>query len=152
MNINDLHFVKVSDIDTLLNVPKYLFEQIPDRDWDVDDLYKWLPLFILSPLNSFWVLVNNMRQKRGILWITIDPVVKMIAINVMSVDKQYQHNSGQLLNMVKTHLSKFACQFSIKTGLVLKKKMFFSTTRPKAFERKANCHRYGRTIMEVDTC
>jgi ABC-type nitrate/sulfonate/bicarbonate transport system permease component len=76
-------------------IPRYLFEQIKGRDWEVENIYKFGPLFVSNPLNRVWVLLKNNTIK-GVLWITIDPVVEIIAVNVLSVDREYQRLNGSL--------------------------------------------------------
>ncbi|MBA7600490.1 hypothetical protein ES703_07545 [subsurface metagenome] len=134
---------------------QYLFDQIPHRDWEVDSLYDCLPLFVANPLNRFWALTDIASKIKGFLWITIDPVVGMIAVNILTVDREYQNVNGSLsktpseiVKKVVEHLHKFQDELKAKGGIELKRKIFWSTARPKAFER-AGAKRHNRIIMEI---
>ena len=148
-NFDELKFVPVIDPNlfavTKANV-RYLFDQIPHRDWEVDNLYKYLPYFVSNPLNRFWVLTDIGDVIKGVLWITIDPVVEMIAVNLLSVDREYQN--GQAVKKSIEHLHKFQDEIKARGGKGLKRKIFWATTRPRAFER-IGATRHKRTIMEI---
>jgi len=135
-------------------VPRKLFEQIKCREWDVENIYKYGPLFIQNPLNRFWVLTDLNHSIKGVLWITIDPVVELIAVNVLSIDKQYQKVNGSLRNSssgviekVAEFLHRFQDELKEKGGIELKRKILWTTTRPRACI-KAGARKY-RTIMEI---
>lgn len=142
-------------------VPRYLFEQIKNRNWNVDKIYEYGSLFITNPLNRFWVLTDIGHTIKGILWITIDPIVEIIAVNVLSIDKEFQRLNGSLRNSssgiiekVAEFLHKFQDELKIeakkKNGkeLNLKREILWTTTRPRACIR-AGAREHGRKIMEI---
>lgn len=151
MEFSDLKFIKIDQPNLFGLIPRYLFEQIPSREWEVSKLYEWGKIFLANPLNLFWVLTDTENIIKGVLWVTIDPVLEMIAVNILSVDKEYQHPRGEAIKQSIEHLKKYRNKLKKDSGLELKDKMLWTTTRPKAFKHiGAKCH--NRTIMEVSLC
>ncbi len=148
MKFEDLKFVRLDKPDLFNLIPRYLFEQIPNREWDVDKLYEWGKTFLGNPLNLFWVLANDENLIKGVLWGTIDPVLEMIAVNILSVDKEYQHPKGDAITKSIEHLKQYRIKLNKDEGIDLKEKMLWTTTRPRAFER-LNIKRSDRVVMEV---
>jgi len=153
-DIDDLKFVRITDPNLFALIPRQLFEQIRARDWEVDTLYRYGPLFVTNQFNLFWVMTDTTNVIKGVLWATIDPVVKAIAVNIVSVDREFQKINGslrksqsELLLKVKEHLQVYREELKKKSGFELKDKILWGTTRPKAFER-SGAKRY-RTVMEV---
>ena len=154
-DIKDLKFVRVIDPLLFSRIPPQLFEQIPKRNWEVNKLYAYGPIFIQNPFNAIWVMQDIALKIKGVLWVTIDPVVEIIAVNVLSVDKEYQQLNGSLRNTAsgiiqKTveHLHKFQDELKEKFGIELKREILGATTRPRACER-SGWKRYPRVIMEI---
>ena len=154
-DINDLTFLRLIMPRSFEVIPRRLFEQIPKRDWSVDKLYRYGPVFIANPFNAVWALQDIGKIIHGVLWVTIDPIVEIIAVNVLSVDREYQGINGGLSNrpsgiIKKTadHLHKFQKEFKDRFGIELKHEILWSTTRPRACER-AGAKRYPRVIMEI---
>lgn len=153
--IDELKFVPIVDPNAFALIPKYLFEQIKGREWEVEKFYKWGPIFIRNPLNRVWVLTDIANIIKGVLWVTIDPVLEVMAVNVFSVDREYQELNGNPRNnpsasllKAKEQLDKFRIELKEKGGAELKEKILWTTSRPRAFE-KAGARRYHRVIMEV---
>lgn len=94
-NIESLKWVRIF---TPAHIPKYLVEQVRDRDFSVEDFYKYQETasiiknkegFSLNPLNHLYVLVNDENIVKGFLWFTINPLSKDIHLNTFSIDKEY---------------------------------------------------------------
>ena len=150
---DDLTFEPLLMPNGLKIVPRYLFEQIKNRKWDVDRLYEYGPLFITNPLNRFWVLTDIDHKVKGVLWITIDPITEFIAVNILSIDKEYQRLNGSLRSRPSDVIRRTVeflhkVQDELKAKKVnIKRKILWSTTRPRACER-AGAKRY-RVVMEI---
>lgn len=135
-------------------VPRYLFEQIKNREWDVEKIYEYGPLFITNPLNRFWLLTDSDHIAKGVLWITIDPICEIMAVNVLSIDKEYQRLNGSSLRSKPSDVIKKTVEFLHKVqdelrakGVNIKREILWATSRPRTCER-AGARRY-RVIMEI---
>lgn len=154
-NIKDLTFLRLIMPSAFEVIPRRLFEQIPKRNWSVDRIYEYGPIFISNPFNAVWAMQDISKDIHGVLWVTIDPVVEIIAVNVLSVDREYQNLNGSLRNAgseiikkVAEHLHGFQDEIKQRFGIELKKEILWTTTRPRACE-KAGAKRHPRTIMEI---
>jgi len=121
----------------------------------VERIYEFGPLFITNPLNRFWALLDEGNICKGILWITIDPIVEIIAVNILSVDREYQQLNGSLrskpseiIRKIADFLHKFQDELIENGGAELKREILWATTRPKTCER-AGAKRHSRIIMEI---
>lgn len=153
-NINDLKFVRVINPLVFSRIPPHLFEQIKKRNWEVSKLYAYVPIFIMNPFNAVWIMQDIALKIKGVLWVSIDPVVEIIAVNILTVDREYQNLNGSLRNSpseiikkVAEHLHEFQDEVKKKNGMELKREILWTTTRPKACERSgAKRH---RVVMEI---
>jgi len=82
---------------TPIHIPKYLVEQVRDRDYSVEDFYKYQELnctrndedgMKLNPFSHLYVLVNSENIVKGFLWFVVDPLTKDLVIQTYSVDKE----------------------------------------------------------------
>ena len=155
MKFSDLKFVRLTQPEQFSLVPRYLFEQVKRKDWDVEDLYKYGPAFLEGIFNFFYVLAEKEQiQKgyapvKGVLWATIDPVTKTMCVNIFSIDKEYQKPQGQAMAGAIAHLRKGKDELRSNGSMNLRDKFLWSTARPKAFER-IGAKRYYRQIMEIE--
>lgn len=94
-NFEDLRWVRIFTPD---HIPRYLVEQVRDRDYTVEDFYKYQELnctrndedgMKLNPFSHLYVLVNNENIVKGFLWFVVDPLTKDLVIQTYSVDKEY---------------------------------------------------------------
>lgn len=94
-DFRDLKWIRVF---TPVHIPKYLVEQIRDRDYSVEDFYKFQEMCCvrmtnngpsLNPLNHLHILANDENTTKGFVWFTIDELSKDIFINTFSMDKEY---------------------------------------------------------------
>jgi hypothetical protein len=94
-NIDDLRWVRVF---TPIHIPKQLIEQVRDRDYSVEDFYKYQEInclrdssegTTLNPFSHLYVLADKENLIRGFLWFTIDALSKDICIQTYSVEKNY---------------------------------------------------------------
>ena len=117
-------------------IPKYLVEQIRDREFTVDDFYKYQNLNclietekgkILNPFNHLYVLANEENIVKGFLWFVIDALTKDIIINTFSMDEAYWEN-GKAVKILTEHVKKLLDDMKLK-------KVYWITKYPKHSQR-----------------
>lgn len=95
---------------TPMHIPKYLIEQIAKRDYEIEDLYKYLEVNCLrptkegptlNPLFHLWALVDPDNHVKGFLWFTVDSLTKDIVIQVYSVDTNFWGCKGAVLKLAE---------------------------------------------------
>lgn len=145
--IEELRWVRVFTPD---HVPHYLVEQVRDRDYSVEEFFKYHQIncmmqgeegIKLNPFNHLYVLADNENQVKGVLWFNVDPLSKDILIQTFSMDKEYW-GRGQAVKK----LAEFIKQIRIKANL---NKIYWITNYPK------HSMRYGfkpskSVLMEYD--
>ena len=101
-SFDDLSFVLINNpgtspeiIDMLFRqIPRKLFEQVKDIEFNVDLLYKAPSGFINNVNTKFYVLINDEDKIKGILWAYINILTEKIHINILSIDKEYQFSDA----------------------------------------------------------
>ncbi len=100
-----LKFIRIFDPN---HVPKYLIEQIKDRDYDVEKFYKYHESTCLihgrdgprlNPVNMLYLISNEQHMPCGVLWCTVSVLSNDLIIQTFSMDKDYwgQGKAVQLL-------------------------------------------------------
>lgn len=119
-----------------VHIPKYLVEQVKDRDYSIEDFYKYQEIHGLIPdgkggttvnhFNHLYVAVDEENIVKGYLWMLIDPLSKNFFINTYSMDNEYWNRNAM----------KFAVEHVKELMRKLKlKKAFWLTRYPKHSER-----------------
>jgi len=117
-------------------IPKYLVEQVRDRNFSVEDFYKYNELNLtyesdtgtaLSPFNHIYVMANSENQVKGFLWFVIDVLTRDITINTFSVDENYWFN-GKAVAKLAEHMKNLMVKLDIK-------KTYWMTRYPKHSQR-----------------
>jgi hypothetical protein len=121
---NGLRFVKIDDIHL---IPRQLLEQVKGVEWAVDDLIKLWPVYAGSPLNLLYALADADHQVQGVVWCSINPLRKVIFVNLVSLTKDYQ-NTGFFKNQIIPFIREIQQKLQLHSTLWL-------TTRPQAFKR-----------------
>lgn len=94
-NIDDLRWQRIFDP---IHIPTYLVEQIPDKDFTVENFYKYLSRnlligpqqnFEINPLFHVALLFDKNNIVKGFVWFTIDELSQNIFIQIYSVDCNY---------------------------------------------------------------
>lgn len=94
-DIEKLRWVRVF---TPVHIPKYLVEQVRNRDYTVEDFYTYQEQSCirmtkegptLNPLNHLYVLANDENLTKGFVWFVVDPLTKDLCVNTYSIDKEY---------------------------------------------------------------
>lgn len=128
-NVDDLKWVRLFN-PTL--IPRYLVEQVKDRDYEVDDFFKYQELNCLmqkdgvptlNPFNHLYALVNPKNIVKGYMWASIDPLSKEMIINTFSVAKEYWHH-GEAIKVLSSHVKEILKKLKIS-------KVYWLTTSPK---------------------
>lgn len=117
-------------------IPKYLVEQIKHRDYEIDDFYKYHSVNCLvednniqklNPFNHLYVLIDEEKKVKGMLWFVIDPLTKDIIINNYSIDPEYWFKGKAVKKLVD-----FMKEMLNKLNLT---KIYWMTNYPKHSER-----------------
>lgn len=129
-------------------IPEYLVEQVHDRQYQVEDFYKYQRVNclvngkegqILNPFNHLYVLTDDKHIVKGFLWFVLDPLTKNVLINTYSIDKEYW-NSGKAVKYLADHMKKILKILELKT-------IYWVTRYPKHSERYGFKKARG-TLME----
>ena|SRR3990167_1457396 len=132
-NIENLRWIRLFHP---VHIPKYLVEQVRDRDYTVEDFYKYQETACavstehgprLNPLNHLYVLAKEDNLIKGFLWFTVDPLSKNIFVHTYSVDKEYWGNGKAVKKLVE-----FVGEIRKKASL---NKVYWTTNYPKHSER-----------------
>lgn len=145
MDFNELKFVRINNTtpevtQMLFNkIPRGLFDQIKDIDFNVDLLYRMPEKFISGFNTRFYVLADKDDEVKGILWAFINILTESIDVQVLSVDKQYQWSNAlnKTLEFIKSWQGE---NESLKVKCI--------TTRPQAY-KKAGWKESRQKIMET---
>lgn len=138
--LDDLKFVRTYEF---TYIPHYLFEQTKEMDSEtIKRVYAFNSFLANSPTTLLYVMLTELHEIKGVLWVEIDIVEAKFFIRLLSVDKEYQSIDGQLMNKVKDFL------FSLDTGPALKKELQFLTIHPHAYE-KVGVTQSKRVLMEI---
>jgi len=129
-----LRFVKVKDIHL---IPRYLFEQVKPRDFNIDKLYEWAPILLANPMNLLGAFIDRSETIRGVMWSDFNPITEKITVHILSVDKEY-FGSGIL-----KEADGIVCKFKKKLNA---KGILVTTTRSKALEKIG--YTKTQTLME----
>lgn len=117
-------------------IPVELIEQIRDRDWEVEDWYKYQRItcqiptengISLNPLNHLHVLVDPQNHIKGVLWFVVDPLTKDMIIQNYSIDKKYWHK-GKAVDKAVEYLEKIKKKAKLQ-------KVYWITKNPKHSEK-----------------
>ncbi len=100
----DLEFVRVTQPLLFHNIPKQLFEQVKDRSFDIDRLYRLSERLLSDPTQLFYVLIDEDKKIKGVFWAGANVLENAIDIVLLSIDKEYQFGDAlkQTLKFVNT--------------------------------------------------
>lgn len=143
-SFDDLKFVLINNpgttpevIDMVFQrIPKELFEQVKDLDFNIDLLYKVPSKFVNNAVTRFYVLTDSEDVIKGILWFYVNVLTEKIQVNILSVDKEYQFDNAleKTLEFIRSQDSKL--------------KIECITTHPRIYERNG-WKQSNRKIMEI---
>lgn len=132
-NIDDLRWVRIF---TPIHIPKYLVEQVRNRDYEVDEFFKYHEINCvlsnekgptLNPFSHLYILVDPSNEVKGFLWFVIDPLTKDLIIQTYSVDKDYWFK-GKAVAKLSRHIKEIRKKGNLK-------KIYWITNYPKHSEK-----------------
>lgn len=147
MKFEDLKFVQINSPGTSLEmidmifrrIPKELFEQVKDIEFNIDLLYQAPSRFISNLSTRFYVLTDDEDVIKGILWAYINLLTESIDVHILSIDKEYQFGNAieKTLKFIKNW-----------QGENENLKIQIMTSRPHAYE-KAGFVKSKQILMEI---
>lgn len=108
-------------------IPRYLLEQVKDRRWEVDEWYKYQMELREHKENVLLSVIDKSHTIKGVIWLTVDGFEKLVYINLLSMDREYQRK-GQLIKFVTKYIRDLAKALKIDTVL-------WVSDRARAYER-----------------
>lgn len=106
-DIDKLEFLRIFTPD---HIPKYLVDQVRDKQFTTEKFYKYQKLCcvrqtengpIINPMNFLYVIANEERITKGFLWGQSDPLTNDFVIQTFSIDKEYWNNGKAVKFLVK---------------------------------------------------
>ena len=147
----ELQFVRVIDPNIFRLIPRYLFEQVKDYEFDIEKLINYGAAITANPLTYLFALADSENKIKGIFWARISYVDEIFEAYLLSVDPEYQDETALrttldfFWRLHKTEKPKLK-----KQGINLKDKILWQTTRPKPFEKIAGVEKSKRILMEIE--
>ena len=148
-DFGDLNFERIIIVNAFRWIPAYLFEQVKDYDFSIKQLLKLGASVCSNPLTYLYVLTDEARLIKGVLWSSVDYVDEMLDVYLLSVDKAYQGEETlpAVLAFMRDLQEKERPKLLKGWGIEIKDKIRWTTPRPKAFE-KAGFTRSKKVLME----
>lgn len=119
-----LKCVPINDINL---IPRYLVEQIKDREFTVDRFYEFAPFFAKNQYAIIWAFSDKENMVKGFLLGQVNPLDEWIHVSIITADKEY-FSKGIVKEATNLLKKKIQEPYSLK-GIK------FKTTRPAAFEK-----------------
>lgn len=132
-----LHFIRVSSMFRFNEIPKYLFEQMKHKTFDLERMYAAMYDIIRSTQTWFYQITSDDKIV-GALWATVEPVANVVMINFLTIDPEYQ--GGAVDKAVKVLI-----QEAKETGT--KEELYWINIRHKALSRMG-WESTGRVLMK----
>lgn len=144
MNFEDLKFVQITGSPEITDmvfrrIPRELFEQVKDIEFNIDLLYQAPSRFIGNANTRFYVLTDDEDVIKGILWAYINILTESIDVHILSIDKEFQFGDAieKTLEFIRSWQGKDE-----------KLKIQIITARPHAYE-KAGFVKSKRILLEI---
>lgn len=118
-------------------IPKYLFEQMKHKTFDLDRMYAAMYDIIRNTGTWFYQITSDDKIV-GALWATVEPVANVVMINFLTVDPEFQ--GGSVGKAVKVLLEE-----ARETGV--KEEILWVNIRHKALSR-LGWKSTGRVVMK----
>ena len=133
IDFDKLRFIRVF---TPMHVPKELIEQVRDRNYEVDDWYKYQEVICLrqtdagpqlNPLSMLYVIADERNKVVGMLWCEVDALGKTLVVQTFSMDKKYWVR-GKAVSLLANKAKEIAKECKLK-------KIIWCNNYPKHSER-----------------
>ena len=118
----DFDLLKFVRVFTPMHIPKILIEQIKDREYEVDDWYKYQESISvrktdngmqLNPLSLLFVITDEGNKVVGMLWCEVDMLGKTLVIQTFSMDKKYW-GRGKAVSLLSNKAKEIAKECKLK--------------------------------------
>jgi hypothetical protein len=136
--VEKLKWIRIFD---LRLIPRYLFEQVKPRNFDLEELYASSRQIGENPFNLLYAMADENYKIKGFLWCIFNTILKTIDVEVMTVDKEYQ-DRGQIILKAKELMDPIKQKVKYRAYRM-------NTNRPKAFSR-LGFKPTGEIIMELE--
>ncbi len=93
-------------------IPKYLLEQVRDLPWEVEDFYRQWRLYE-GPFQFLYALVNEEKLVKGVLWLSVMPMSRVLYVNLVSLDREYQ-SQGYMQSLIIPFIRKVRATMDLK--------------------------------------
>ena len=125
-------------------IPKYLFEQVKDRSFDIDRLFRFSDKLLANPTQLFYVLIDDEKKIMGIFWASANIICNRIDVNILSIDKEYQTLDG------KEYTSSDAIKKTLEFIDTFQKDatVTITTSRTAAYEKAG--FKKTKTVMQIE--
>jgi len=133
IDFDSLKFVRIF---TPMHIPKYLIEQIKDRNYEVDKWYEYQETIcmrqtpegpIINPLSMLYVIADSDNKVVGMLWCDVEILSKSLVVQIFSMDKDYWYK-GKAVKLGADKAKEIARECGFK-------KIIWLTSYPKHYER-----------------
>ena len=131
----DLTFERVTQPLLFSYIPKYLFEQVKDRSFDIDRLFRFSERLLADPTQLFYALIDDELKIKGIFWATVNVLSHCIDVALLSIDKEYQF--GDAIKKTLAFIDTFQKDATVR----------ILTTRTAKYEKAG--FKKVRTMMEI---
>ncbi len=130
-DFDKLKFVRITGTPEIIDmvfrrIPKELFEQVKDVEFNIDLLYKAPSRFIGGANTRFYVLIDEADVIKGVLWAYVNILTEKIQVNIFSVEKEHQfsHALEKTLEFIRSWQGK---DETLKIEII--------TTEPSTYEK-----------------
>lgn len=151
MDVKDLKFVRLTRAENARLIPKYLIDQVKDKDFTTDAFFRIAHELVVNPHNIIGVFVTGENVTKGFMWAVINVLTEQLYLVTISIDKEYQNQQGDTIKFIVDELKKLLKNPVIKLllkNMELKDTILLSTNYPKIYE-KCGWSKSKRAIMEI---
>ena len=132
-DIDKFEFLRIFTPD---HIPKYLVDQIRDKEFTTEKFYEYQKICcirqtkdgpIINPMNFLYVIANEDKITKGFLWGQADPLTNDFVVQTYSIDKEYWGN-GNAVRLLVTKVQEIIDECKMN-------KVFWITNFPKHAQR-----------------
>ena len=123
-------------------IPKYLVEQVKERDWQIDQFYTYQLKAQSDKANILLTIVDERHFIVGFVWLTLDGFSQVCFVNTVSIDKKHQ-GQRSLLKKIEKYIKELTKKLGFSKIIIVTKRTKvlqrygFAESRNKILEMKA---------------
>jgi hypothetical protein len=146
-DFSDLVFVRLFTPD---HIPRYLIEQYKHAQYTPEQWYAYQRATLtqtredgtigLNPFNLLYAIRDGDFHVKGVLWCNVNPLDKMLFIDLFSIDPEYWHK-GKAMELASNHVKQIVYDCKLNG-------VYWITRSPKHSE-KYGFTRSRHTLMEM---